>query len=118
MSRNIRVNTKSVVIGGKVYLKGQTAIVSDADFLALQGTNRHLDGTVTDLGRVADPNNPTSVQVQAVDVALPAALTSAVAAAATPTKVEFDKVVADLAVLRATIVAMLTSLEGPGLPMA
>jgi hypothetical protein len=47
-------------------------------------------------------------------VAAPAALTSAAAADA-PTKVEFDKVVADLVALRTTVGALRTSLVNAGL---
>jgi hypothetical protein len=47
-------------------------------------------------------------------VAAPAALTSAASVGA-PTKVEFDKVVVDLAALRTTVAALRTSLINAGL---
>lgn len=43
-----------------------------------------------------------------------AALTAAAAAGATPTKAEFDKVVADLAAARATINGLLAKLRSAG----
>lgn len=49
---------------------------------------------------------------QGVAVADAAALTSAAAAGATPTKAEYDALQADVAALRATVVALQTSLRG------
>lgn len=52
---------------------------------------------------------------QAGAVADQAALTAAAAAGATPTKAEFDKVVADAAAARTTLNALLASLRAAGL---
>lgn len=51
---------------------------------------------------------------QAVTVAAPAALTAAPSAAA-PTKVEFDKVVADNVALRTTVANLITALKNAGI---
>lgn len=51
---------------------------------------------------------------QAANVAAPAALTSAAAVGANPTKAEFDKTVADLVALRTTLAAELAALKAAG----
>jgi hypothetical protein len=51
---------------------------------------------------------------QSVTVAAPAALTSVVAAGATPTKAEYDALRADVTALRTTVAALLTALKNGG----
>lgn len=113
MSRKVQVQSgvKHVEIDGEEYNAGDQVVVSNGTFAALTSAGRFTDGTLTDLGDSPDVTDDVSVQGahQAAPAALtssaPAALTATVAATNPPTKVEFDKVVADAVALRTTLAA-------------
>jgi len=122
MARSVTIaagKTNVLLPNGNLYQAGTVVTISDADFLRINPTL--IPGIVIDGGTVAGGDN---VITQGVKVTLtgaaPAALTSAAAVAA-PTKVEFDKVVADLVALRASVAAhvvdtaaLVASLTGAG----
>ena len=117
MARSVTIASgkKGIVLpNGGMYDAGATVILTDSEFAKIRQSL--IPGTVVDNGIVAGVED--SVITQAAVVAAPAALTSAAAAGATPTKAEFDKVVADLTALRTTVANLLTALKGSGKPMA
>lgn len=89
-------------------------LLTDEEFARLP-SDIFTDGALDDLGGVGAPGD--SVSTQAAVVAAPAALTSAVAAAA-PTKGEYDALRADVVALRTTVANLLVALKGAGKPMA
>ncbi len=99
MSRSVTIASgKSNVQlpNGGLYQAGQTAIITDSQFSKIN--QALVPGTIIDNGPAGD-----GVYSQGSKVTL----TSAAAAGSTPTKAEFDKVVAD-------VTALNTSLTGTG----
>lgn len=96
---------------GRVDAAQTTIILKDEDF-ALIPASAFSGSKVQNMGKV------DGVDIQAVTVAAPAALTSVVAAGANPTKAEYDALRADVTALRTTLAAVLTALKVPGGPMA
>lgn len=73
----------------------------------LQG---ELDTAVGDLGTLQDAIDAINAGLGGLSAISPPAVTATVAAGATPTKTEFDKVVTDLNASSAVILAILTAL--------
>ena len=115
MARSVTVNVDNVVVGDKERDTGATVTVSNEEFAELTSAGRFTDGTLTDNGAVADDGDDVSVQGTAV--AAPAALTAAAAAGATPTKAEFDALLADVTALRGKVGELITALTGPDKPL-
>lgn len=122
MAHSVRTNypLTHLPLGGgsatqRVEATDTTVLLTDEEFARLP-SNIFSNGTLDDLGAV--PSSGDAVTVQAVVVAAPAALTSAAAAGANPTKAEHDAVVADLSALRITLANTLVALKGTGKPMA
>lgn len=102
MARSVTIAaglTQVVLPDGGSYDGGETVTLNDEQFAAIPADN--FPGTVIDNGFVAEPGD------EVVDAVAAPALTSTVAAGATPTKAEFDA-------LRADVVALRTALTGPG----
>lgn len=110
MGHHVLVNKDNVDVGGTVYDTGAVVTVSDTQFTSLTDAGAFAGGspTLTDQGAVSD--NPSDAVY--VSTAAPT-LTSAAAATNPPTKVEFDKVVVDIAALRTA----LTGSVGSGKPL-
>lgn len=94
----VQSGKKNVVINGVDYNAGDQVTVDSATFTALTSAGRFTDGTLTDLGPASITGND-----DVFTAGVGPTLTSAAAAANPPTKVEFDKVVADLAALKAAL---------------
>lgn len=104
MARLVTVNEDNVVVGGAEHDTGDQVKVSDEEFSALTDAGRFTDGTLTDNGATPDDAGD-----EIYDAATAPAVTSTVAAAATPTKAEFDA-------LRTDLLALRTALTGAGKP--
>jgi len=116
MSRTVNVLKDNVVIEGREYDTGSTAVVSETVYAAMVAAGRITDGTISLAASAPVDDDPVSIQ--APFVAAPAALTSANAAGSTPTQAEFNALRTDLTNLRNTQAALLTALKGAGKPMA
>lgn len=88
--------------------------LSDAEFARIPSTY-FSNGTLTDLGAVANPGD--NVYTQTTAPAAPAALTSAVAAGTTPTKAEYDALRADVLALSTVVTNLVNALKGAGKPL-
>lgn len=104
MAHQVTVNVDNIEVGGAVYDTGAVVTVTDETYDELVAADRFNDGTLTDGGAVPDDDGDA---VYAAGTA--PALTSTVAAGATPTKAEFDA-------LRADLVALQAALTGAGKP--
>lgn len=96
----------------------------DVDKLNLRGASSGdalsgIRGKADLLAALGLGSSGDAVYVQAAVVAAPAALTSAaITGGESPTEAEHNALQADVAALRTTVAAILTSLKGSGKPMA
>jgi len=116
--RSVTVNQSNTEIEGVVYQANAVVTIKDSTFSALTTAGRFSGGSpvLTDNGAVSDDGDTVYTQgthvnaPAALTASAPAALTAAAAATDPPTKVEFDKVVADLTALRTNQAALVTDI--------
>lgn len=119
MARSITVNQDNVVVGGAEHDTGDVVTITDAEFTALTDAGRFSGGSpmLTDSGEIQnDPDDDVFAQVAGPTGLI--AMTSAVAAGGTPTKVEYDALRTDLINTRTYVTGVHTALTGAGKPFS
>ena len=118
MAHKVTVNANNVELpDGKAYNTGDLVTLTDEQFNQIPSAAFSGGSPVlTDSGTA--PNVDDSVYTQGTHVATLGALTSAVAAGATPTKAEYDTLRADVQANRTALNAVITAITGTGKPMA
>jgi len=120
--------TNVAMPNGGLYKAGDVVVLTDAQYTQIAAANRYGGANALFTAAVAVAAGTDGVTTQGALVTLtsaaPAALTAA-ASVGVPTKVEFDKVVVDLAALRTPVAALVTdvaairtSLTGTAKPLS